>query len=51
MYLCAHTHSLEAVDLEMVCSQSLFLGQLLAAGSYVLFEINVVNWRCGNGNI
>lgn len=33
----------------MVCSQSLFLGQLLAAGSYVLFEINVVSWRGDRG--
>lgn len=49
--MCAHTHSLEALDLEMVCSQSLFLGQLFVVGSYVLFEINVVSWLGRNGNI
>ena len=50
VYMWAQTHSLEAIDLEMVCLQSLFLGQLLVVGSYVLFEINVVSWHCGNRN-
>ena len=49
--MCAHTHSLEVLDLEMVCFQSLFLGQLFVVGSYVLFEINVVSWHGRNGNL
>ena len=49
--MCAHAHSLEVLDLEMVCSQSLFLGQLFVVGSYVLFEVNVVSWHGRNGNI
>lgn len=49
--MCAHTHSLEALDLEMVCSQSLFLGQLFVVRSCVLFEINVVSWHRRNGDI
>lgn len=50
VYTWAQTRSLEAIDLEMVYLQSLFLGQLLVAGSHVPFEINVVSWHCGNGN-